>query len=60
MKFAYPGQMVVSRSSYLCNRPLELWPSVTLVLPITDKLVERAKKITEFLQSDGAGGGVAH
>ena len=60
MKFAYPGQMVVSRSSYLCNRPLELWPSVTLVLPITDELVERAKKITEFLQSDGAGGGVAH
>jgi hypothetical protein len=60
MKFAYPGQMVVSRSCYLCNRPLELWPSVTLVLPVTAELVERAKKITECLQSDRAGDGVVH
>jgi hypothetical protein len=60
MKFDYPGQMVVNHSSYLCNRPLELWPCVALVLPITDELVERAKKITEFVRSDGTGGGVAH
>ena len=60
VRFTYPGQMVVSCCPYLCDRPLDLWPSVTLVLTITDELVERAQKVSELLRSDGAGGGVVH
>jgi hypothetical protein len=60
MKFAYPGHMVVSLSPYLRDRPLELWPSVTLSLPVSDELVTRASMITEFLRDHEAGGHVVN
>jgi hypothetical protein len=57
MQFAYPGQMVVSRSLYLCHRPAELWPAVTLRLAANYEIVTRARKITTFLvEAEGEDG----
>jgi hypothetical protein len=58
MQFAYPGAMVASRSPYLCHRPAELWPAVTLSLAANDELVTRARKITAFLMNAEAEDGV--
>jgi hypothetical protein len=58
MKFAYPGAMVASRSPYLCHRPAELWPAVTLSLAANNELVTRARKITAFLVDAEAEDGV--
>jgi hypothetical protein len=58
MQFAYPGAMVASRSPYLCDRPAELWPAVTLSLAADDQLVTRARTITAFLMNAEAEDGV--
>lgn len=60
MQFAYPGQMVACRSPYLCDRPTELWPAVTLSLAANDELVTRARKITAFLMNAEAEDGVTN
>ena len=61
MQFAYPGQMVACRSPYLCDRPAELWPTVTLSFAANDELVTRARKITAFLvDAKAEEGGVTH
>jgi hypothetical protein len=61
MQFAYPGQMVACRSPYLCDRPAELWPTITLSFAANYELVTRARKITAFLRDAKAEeGGVTH
>lgn len=60
MQFAYPGQMVACRSPYLCDRPLELWPTVTLSLAANDELVTRARKIAAFLANTKAEDGLTN
>lgn len=60
MWFAYPGKMVASRSPYLYDRPVELWPSVTLRLAASDELATRARKVTAFLLDSEAGDGIAN
>jgi hypothetical protein len=60
MQFDYPGKMVASRSPYLYDRPVELWPSVTLSLAATDEFVTRARRVTAFLLDPEAGRGIAN
>jgi hypothetical protein len=60
MWFTYPGKMVASRSPYLYDRPVELWPSVTLSLAASDELVTRARKITAFLLDPKAGDSITN
>jgi hypothetical protein len=60
MQFAYPGKMVASVSPYLHDRPVELWPSVTLSLAASDELVTRARRVTAFLLDPEAGDRIAN
>lgn len=51
MEFDYPGHMVADASPFLRDRPVDLWPQVTLCLTPTDELRIRAQKILRFLRS---------
>jgi hypothetical protein len=54
MQLAYPGQMVVEVSPYLRDRPLDLWPEVTLSITPTQELVLRAQTLLEFLRDSAS------
>ena len=54
MQFAYPGQMVVEVCPFLRDRPLDLWPEVTLTIPPTEELVVRAKTLVEFVRNSAS------
>jgi hypothetical protein len=49
MRLAYPGQMLPTVSPFLRDRPLDLWPLVTLSILPTEELVTRAQSIAEFV-----------
>jgi hypothetical protein len=49
MQLAYPGQMLVKACPFLRDRPLDLWPEVTLRITPTQELVIRAQSILEFV-----------
>jgi len=51
MDFAYPGQIVATASPFLRDRPVNLWPQVSLNLTPTNELRTRAREILNFLQS---------
>ena len=48
MHLAYPGQMMAAASPYFENRPVDLWPQVTLNLSPTRELRERAAVVMDF------------
>jgi hypothetical protein len=54
MQFAYPGQMIVEVCPFLRDRPLDLWPEVTLTVLPTEELVVRAKTLVEFVRNSAS------
>jgi len=54
MQFAYPGRMVAKASPFLRDRPVGLWPQVTLSFAPTVEMRIRAREILAFLLSSDA------
>jgi len=51
MDFVYPGRMLAKTSQFLRDRPVELWPQVSLSLTPTVELRIRAQTILRFMRS---------
>jgi hypothetical protein len=51
MLFAYPGRMLVTACPFLRDRPLDLWPEVSLAITPTEELVIRAQTLVEFVRN---------
>ncbi len=60
MQFKYPGRTLPHVSQFLRDRPVDLWPEVTLCLQPTNELRRRAQDILAFLRDSDTIDGIVN
>jgi hypothetical protein len=54
MEIPYPGKMVLELCPCLQNRPCDSWPEITLKIQPTEELLDRARRVVEYVWESGS------